>query len=138
MTSSSFTLDAANFDRLQKAMQEHKGNTEKVINEVLHNEGSPLIQEAIRLLIPESHRDWKGKPMAARYGKSLTDEKGNLSITVKTTSKYHYLYFPDDGSNTVRHAKSGNQQFFRRGGESVQDEIVDRCISRLVESFEQS
>lgn len=130
-----FKLDAAEFERLQQAMQKFPGNTEKTINEVLHNEASPLIQEAIRRLMPVSGINWKGKAPAAKTGNSLTDEKGNLFITVKTTKKYQYLYFPDDGTNTRRHI--GNQQFFLRGGESQQTEIVDRCIKRLVTDFEQ-
>lgn len=131
-----FELDSKEFDRLQRALQNYQGDTEKEINDVLHNEASPLIQEAIQRLIPTSGKTWKGKRPPAKTGNSLTDQKGNLSITVKSTTKYNYLYFPDDGTNTRRHA--GNQQFFKRGGESKQTEIVDRCVNRLVDNFEKT
>ena len=127
-------IDVAGIEKLQNAMKDFEGNTEKTINEVLHNEASPLMQDAIRRLIPVSGRSWKGKKPAAKNSKSLTDEKGNLSITVKTTKNYQYLYFPDDGTNTRRHV--GNQQFFLKGGESQLTEIIDRCVNRLVNSFE--
>lgn len=129
-----FSIDVRDFDKLQKAMQDFQGNTEATINEVLHNEASPLIQEEIKRLMPVSGKTWKGKKPAAKMAKSLTDYKGNLSITVASAKNYAYLYFPDDGTNTRRHV--GNQQFFRRGGEAAQDEIVDRCIRRLVNEFE--
>lgn len=129
-----FELDSREVDRLFQAMKDFQGDTESAINEVLHKEASPLIQESIQRLMPVSGKTWKGKSPPAKTSKSLTDEKGNLYVTVKTTKKYQYLYFPDDGTNTRRHV--GNQQFFWRGGESQQSEIVDRCVSRLVNDFE--
>lgn len=129
-----FKLDDKELKRLQEALKNYPGDTEKAINDVFHNEASPLIQDAIRRLMPVSGKTWKGKAPAAKTGNSLTDEKGNLFITVRTSKKHQYLYFPNDGTNTRRHI--GEQYFFERGGESQQTEIVDRCISRLVENFE--
>lgn len=132
-----FELDATELERLQKALKNFPGDTEKAINEVLHEEASPLLQEEIKRLMPVSDvKPWKGKLPHAKQSKSLTDEKGNLFVTVKNSKKYGYLYFPDDGTNTRRHV--GNQQFFRRAGEAKQTEIIDRCIKRLVGDIEQS
>lgn len=127
-------LDAREVDRLLQAAQDFQGDAESAINEVLHTEASPLIQDAIRRLMPVSGKTWRGKKPPAKTSKSLTDEKENLAITVKTSKRYQYLYFPDDGTNTRRHV--GNQQFFWRGGESQQNEIIDRCVSRMVNDFE--
>lgn len=121
-----FKIDATELDRLHQAISKFPGSAEAIINDVFHEDGSELIQDAVRRLMPVSGRNWAGKAPPAKTGKSLTDEKGNLSITVKTTNKYHYLYFPDSGTNTRNHA--GNQQFFARGGESQQTEIINRCI----------
>lgn len=130
---SRFRLDASSIDKLSKAMEEYQGNTEEVINRVLHTEAGAMIEESILQLMPVSGRTWKGKPGAAKTSKSLMSENGNLSVTVKTTKKYQYLYFPDDGTNTRRHV--GNQQFFRRGGESRKDEIIEMCINELTKVF---
>ena len=129
-----FQLNVIEFDRLHQSMQNFQGNTEKAINEVLHEEVSPLVQDAIKRLIPVSGKHWRGKSPAAKTAKSLRDIKANVSLTVTTTKKYQYLYFPDDGTSTTRHV--GNQQFFKKGGESQQDEIVNRCIKKLVNGFE--
>lgn len=131
-----FDLDIAEFSRLEQALKGYSGNAEEIINSVLHNEGSQLIQDEIKLLMPVSGRDWSGKKPSAKSAKSLTDEKGNLSVTVKTTKNYHYLYFPDDGTTTRNHA--GNRQFFLHGGENKQTEIIDLCIERLGDGFEKS
>lgn len=133
---SRLTLDWEDLDKLEQAMKDFQGNTEETINDVLHNEASPLIQESIKRLIPVSGRKWNGKKPPAKTSKSLTDQKDNLSITVKTTKKYQYLYFPDDGANTQRHA--GNQQFFKRGAEAKRSEIVERCVGRLANDFEKA
>lgn len=129
-----FRVDATEFERLQNAIKNFPGEAESVINEVLHSEGSQLIQDAIRNLIPVSGREWKGKKTAAKSAKSLTDLKGNLFVEVTTTKNYQYLYFPDDGTNTRKHA--GNQQFFLKGAEAQQETIIDLCVSKLVDSFE--
>ena len=129
-----FKIDATEFERLQNAIKNFPGNAEGAINEVLHTEGIQLIQDAVRNLMPVSGREWKGKKAAAKGAKSLTDTKGNLFVWVRTPNNYHYLYFPDDGSNTRRHA--GNQQFFLKGAEKEQEKIIDLCVNRLIDSFE--
>lgn len=129
------TFDAKEVERLQQAMEQFQGDTEATINDVLHNEAGNLAQEAIRRLIPVSGKHWKGKKPAAKTAKSLRNVEGNLSLTVTTTKNYQYLYFPDDGTSTTRHV--GDQQFFHRGGESVKDEIIERCINRLTNKFEE-
>ncbi len=127
-------MDTKEVQRLYNAVKNFPGVAEKSINDVFHNEAPPMVEETIKLLMPMSGRSWAGKAPPARTAKSLTKETGNLTFAVKTTGKYHYLYFPDDGSNTRNHV--GNQQFFQRGGEMEQREIVNRCITRMVSDFE--
>lgn len=126
-------LSFRQFDNLQEAMKAYEGNVETTINDVLHNEAKGLLQEEIKRLMPVSGRQWKGKKPAAKGANSLTEVTGNLYIMVKSKKPYNYLYFPDDGSNTRRHA--GNQQFFHRAGEAKKQEIIERCITRLAESL---
>lgn len=129
-----FEMDTKEIERLYNTIKNFPGNAEDSINDVFHNDAPPIVSEEIKHLMPTSGRSWRGKAPAAKGAKSLTDEKANLAFTVKTTGKYHYLYFPDDGSNTRRHV--GNQQFFQRGGEAKQSEIVDRCITKIIQNFE--
>lgn len=133
--SNTFRIEGDEFDRLIEAIKSFQDNSEKVINDVLHNEGSELIQTNIRLLIPESGKKWKGKAAPAKTGNSLTALNGNLSVTTKSTKKYQYLYFPNDGTNTQRHV--GNQQFFFEGAENSASDIIERCIERLTNKFEE-
>lgn len=129
-----FEIDTDQFERLQNAIKNYPNNAEEAINEVFHGEGAEMIQEGIRRLMPVSGKNWRGKAPAAKNSNSMMNEKGNLFVEVKSAKRWNYLYFPDDGSNTKRHA--GNQQFFFRGAESKQDEIIDRCVARLVSEFE--
>lgn len=129
-----FKINFSEVERLQKAMKDYAGDTETAINEVLHGEAGNLAQEEIFRLMPVSGRKWRGKAPAAKQAKSLRNLNGNLSVTVTTNKKWQYLYFPDDGASTRRHV--GNQQFFSRGGEAATDEIIDRCINKLITNFE--
>ena len=122
-------------EKLQEAMKAYQGEIEPAINDVLHNQGGELIQDSIQRIIPVSGKSWKKKAPAAQSSKSLRSINTNLAVMITTTKKYQYLYFPDDGTNTRRHV--GNQRFFERGGEAVKDEIIERCISKLTNNFEQ-
>lgn len=109
-------------------------DSEKIINEVLHESASEQIKQGIQKILPSSGRTWSGKKNPAITSQPFTQENGNLSVTVKTKSAYHYLYFPDDGSNTKHH--QGNQQFMLRGAESRQTQIVDETTEKLMEQIE--
>lgn len=126
-----FKINVAEVDRLVQAVQSFEGEAEPIINDVLHNQAGDLAQEQIYRLMPLSN---KKKGVHAKNSKSLRNINGDLSVTVTTEKKFQYLYFPDDGTNTRRHI--GNQQFFARGGEAVQGEIIDRCINALTNKFE--
>ena len=119
--SNTLSINVQEFGRLEQALRSFPGNAEEAINAVLHNEGGLLIQEAIQPLIPQSGKTWAGKRAPARTGNSLRSTNENL-------------YFPDDGSSTRRHV--GDQQFFFRGAESVKGEVIDRCVGRLIQTFE--
>lgn len=126
-----FRIDATQYDDLQLYIKSYEGDAEQIINDVLHDEGSSLIQNEIRNLMPQSNRKpWKGKKKEAKTSNSLKDIKSNLAITITTTSNYQYLYFPNDGTNTRNHI--GNKQFFAKGVENTSDNIINLCIERLV------
>lgn len=129
---SRLTLNADEFDRVLKAIEQFPGNAERAINDVLHGSGAELIQERIRKYMPVSD---KKKGSHAVDSASLTSIGSNLAVTTKSTKKFNYLYFPDDGTNTRRHV--GNQQFFLRGAEDASGEIVDLLTEKLTQSFEE-
>lgn len=134
MASNTLSLNKSEFDRLADFLGEYQGRAVKHINDVLWNEGAGLIQEGIRQLLPESGRTWRGKKPAAKNAAPFTvTDKAALSVEVGTKYAYHYLYFPDDGSTTRKHA--GNQQFMLRGAEGQQSQILDLCTARLTEEF---
>lgn len=109
-------------------------DSEEIINEALHGYGAEEIEKGIQELLPHSKRQWKGKKAAASATQPFTQENGNLSVTVKTKNDYHYLYFPDDGTNTRNHA--GNQQFMLRGAEKKSAGITKNIAEKLVNQIE--
>lgn len=130
-----FTLDADEFDRLQEAVEQYAGQAGIIIDDVLHGEGAEIVKSRIVLLLPESGRTWARKPAPASavMPGRFSQDNGPQTVTIAARGKYHYLYFPDDGSNTKRHA--GNQQFMMRGAEEASSDVIDLCIGKLTESF---
>lgn len=122
-------MDVADFTRLAESLDEYAGSVGNIIDEVLWDEAGPRIAAEIKQLLPRSNRDWKGKKKAASKAAPFAQRNEMLAVTVHTKYAYHYLYFPDDGSNTRRHV--GNQQFMLRGAENKQDEIINLCLTRL-------
>lgn len=133
MARATFSLDTESYNKLFEAMKKYEGQAPKTVNEILWNEGGPLINEAIINLLPVSGKHWSGKKPAAKNAQPFTQVNEELSVTVKTKNAYHYLYFPDDGTNTKQHA--GEQYFMFGGAEAKQNEIIDRCVAALIEKL---
>ena len=138
MASTTLKLDTRQIETLERAIKLYQGDAERTVNDVLHNEGGKLIQEEIMRLLPESGRDWKDKKKAAKRAKPFTQKNDNLAVTVRTVYSYHYLYFPDDGTNTKNHIgyKGKPRQFMYKGAENQTGKIIDRCIDRLIKKWE--
>lgn len=132
------TVDVTQIERLTEALQRFGDQSTVAVSQYLAETGYRQITESITRLLPVSGRHWSGKPTGARsagaaaFGMEQTDL---MSITVRSVKPYNYLYFPDDGGNTKRHA--GRQHFMQRGAEASTDSIVDGICTRLVELFEE-
>ena len=126
-------MDSESYAKLEEIMKSVEGDTENAINEVLWDEGGKLINDAIINLLPISSRTWRGKKKSAKFSVPFRQDNGNLSVTIRTKSAYNYLYFPDDGTNTRKHA--GERYFMLGGAEVEQEEILNRCIAKITEKF---
>lgn len=122
-----FELNADSIEVLEKTIKEYQEGAEEKITNYLHGKGYEILSDSIQTLIPVSDR----KKRHARNSAALQDRvKGsNLSVTVGTKSKYHYLYFPDDGSNTIHHV--GNQHFFEKGAERKEENVINGILDAL-------
>lgn len=129
-----FSIDEADLDRILQAAKERAVSIEGVVNEVLHEQAGPLFEEGISRLLPESGRTWRRKKKAAKSSKPFVQIKENLAITIGTKSDYHYLYFPNDGSNTKRHM--GDQNFMGRGVEEQKNVIMELIMERITKTLE--
>ena len=125
-------FDAEQVDGLVDLMEQYGDLAKKAINEILHEEGAEEIKKEITRLLPASGRRWKGKKRPARSAmpRGFDQDEDLLSVTIAARGGYSYLYFPDDGFNTKRHA--GNQQFMYKGAEKATPKILEMCLGRLV------
>lgn len=134
---SMFSLDAKGFDQVTELIGKFADgrNAETTINQYLHGEGARKISDSIVAKLPTSGRTWKGKKAPAKTGDPFRQTASNLVVKIHTKGNYHYLYFPDDGSDTNRHY--GNQRFMIIGAVEVQDEVADDIINKLLEKLEE-
>lgn len=130
-----FEFDAGSIDDLYEKMVSYGTGSGQIIDKVLRSEGAEEIKKQIARLLPSSGRHWKGKAPAASSAMPgrFDQDNGELSVTIAARGKYHYLYFPDDGSNTRKHA--GNKQFMLHGAESAAPKVVEMCVGKLAEAF---
>lgn len=134
--SKTFSLEADDLERLQEQMAAFGEGSGQIVTEVIHESG-PAIYERINPLIHPSGRTFKGHRSSATTSAWPTYGTGEaLAVTVSARGKWHYLYFPDDGSNTDRHA--GMQDFMLRGAESAAPDIIERCLGALMEEWSNS
>lgn len=131
--SSHYEIDYSDLEHLQAWMEAYGKGAAKVVEDTLR-ECAPKVRDRINLLMPVSGRRFKGHTSGARGTKwERISSEEPLSVTVAANSKRRYLYFPDDGSNTKRHA--GNQHFFRRGAEAALPQVVEALAEALAVDF---
>ncbi len=126
-------IDTGKTDQLITDIQRTGARAEQIISGVMQSYAGNRIIEKITPILPESGRKWKGKRKAARQAQPLRTENKDLSVIVRSKSPYHYLYFPDDGSNTVHH--HGDQRFMYRGAEAAVPDIIEQCITEITEEI---
>lgn len=130
--------ESSEFECLEKAMKEYAGNVEETVNGVLWEKAGKLINDEIMKLLPVSGRTWSGgknpHTKGAKFSKPFYQANPNLAVIINSKSKFDYLYFPDDGSSTLRHA--GLQDFMFRGVKNQESRIIDLIIDSLVSNFE--
>ena len=127
-------IDSSALDKLEKHISAFGAHADDAITEALHESG-PDIYERINQLIHPSGRRFKGHGASATvsaWPQYVTD--AHLAVTVKAKSRYRYLYFPDDGSNTDHHA--GNQRFFERGARAAAPKVIQRCVEAMTKGLE--
>ncbi len=126
-----FSLEYDDLKAFEEAVKAYPGNAEKKINKYLHGKGYSIFEKAIKNAMPVSGRTWKGKKNAAKTSNSIEDKNkdDNLSVTLHPPTRYNYLYFPNDGTNTERHI--GNQRFFERGVEQESNQAINDMLDLL-------
>lgn len=128
-----FYIDDAELERMQAGIAAFGDGADDAITEVIHRSG-PDIYERINPLIHPSGRRFKGhssSATASAWPRYIREQ--HLAVTVTTKSRYRYLYFPDDGANTRRHA--GHQRFFARGAEAAAPGIIEKAMARLMNDW---
>lgn len=132
-----YTVDFREAGEIEAAIEMYGAGSGQVIDKVLHGEGADRIKHAIPSHIHPSGRKWNGKTASIAgnpgAGSRLSQDDAPLQVTIAARGALRYLYFPDDGSDTVNHI--GDQQFMQTGAEEEEQNIIDMCMDALFEKF---
>lgn len=133
--SEAFSINANELDKIESLFNDFPGTARVAINEVLHSDlAFEIATNNIQPLLPSSGRHWKGKGAAAASTQPFRKGPNELlTLIVRSKPKYHYLYFPDDGSYTEYHM--GNQHFMQHGAEKSLGAIADLCAANVINEF---
>jgi hypothetical protein len=135
--SSSWVVDFKGIEELENKMSLIPGNTERIMNDVLHNEGVNIAIEHIKPIIPVS--TWEGRVRNKLHAKSanpLTSKKDNLGFTIRPKPRFNYLKYPDLGIG--RSAINDPRMFMESGLKRAAPKIVDRLSERLDQEIEKT
>jgi hypothetical protein len=128
--SANFSVDSSQFYTLQRNIERLPNDAEKVINETLKANVSPVMEKSILGLMPMSKRN---KQHAKLYKSLNADNKENLTLTIKPKSKYRYLVFPDLGLGTSK--KKYPQKFMDHGVEQKVNYSIEELNKSLIEQI---
>lgn len=121
-------IDSSSLVDLIAEFKDKTSNLGPIINEYLWNEGAQHIKERILPFIPVSDRN---KEHAA-YSQPFTQTNGNLSVTVRTTGRWGYLVFPDEGRG--EHNREAHE-FMLKGGQDAASIIVEDLRDRILQEI---
>ena len=130
-----YSIDYQELDKIENLFNEFPDTAKAAVNNILHSDiAVDMVEDNIQLLLPSSGRHWKGKGAAAASTQPFRKGPNELlTLIVRSKTKYNYLYFPDDGSNTVHHM--GNQHFMQHGAENSLGAIADLCAANIINEF---
>jgi hypothetical protein len=131
-----FEVDMGDASDLVEMITNYQGDAEKAINRVLLNAGAEQIKKDINIYMPRSDR--KLTKSHTRHAKDMSKNLRQeavtgqqLAVRIRSMPKTQYLYFPDDGSNTKRHA--GQQHFMYKGAVKARERVIELCMGELAE-----
>lgn len=133
---SNVRVDYDGFEQLAERIGQFGSGAGRAIQGVYNDFAAGEIKENALPLVHPSGRTFKGHRSGARAAgpeRVFTQQVDGLTLVVRTNRPFGYLYFPDDGSNTKRHA--GQQHFMQRGLDASTESIIERCLAALTEDF---
>lgn len=124
-----FSIDFEDSQALMEAFKQVADRAEDLTNNYLSNRASTETMLSIVGLIPVSNRNKKH----AQGSSPLTKKMINLGFEIKPKGPYRYLVFPNDGIGSKNKVA---QQFFEKGLEKVEPQIIKELTDILVKAAE--
>lgn len=132
MASVEFSIKDEDINKINEAITNFEGNTERVINDYLGTQAKEKFIQSITNLIPVSRVN---KRRHAKNSNPLDGKiRNNLTLWIHTKTKFNYLYFPQNAEGTSK-GKIPND-FMERGIDAEYDNVVNGILEKLQNRLE--
>ncbi|EUJ22987.1 Gp9 protein [Listeria grandensis FSL F6-0971] len=119
-----FGIDFADFEQLQKKIEQIPQQSENALNQVIHREGATLIQENILQRLPISKVNGRNRRKKhAKTSQPFQVVTSNLSVEIKPKARFRYLVFPNKG---LGNKNKNPQEFMEVGVADATPKIVEK------------
>ncbi|MCQ6531143.1 hypothetical protein [Bacillus mycoides] len=130
MAANSWSVEFGDMEALENKLKQIPEKSEQALNTFLHRDGVNLAVESIQPKIPVS--TWKGRVRNKRHAKdeeALTNRELNLGFTIRPTTRFNYIKYPDLGiGNSI---KNRPQKILERGLQTAKPKISEGLHAEL-------
>lgn len=121
-----FSLKEEDLEKIQEAIMDFGDEAENVINKCLANEVKNTLINSITNFIPVSK---KNKKHAKTSDPLQGDVRNNLTLYIRTKSKFNYLYFPQNAEGQSRNNPPND--FMEKGINNEYDNVINCILDKL-------
>lgn len=134
---SRFVLHDEDIERVKAGIARCGTESEKTINDYLHNVAGEKLAKSITRFLPRSAVN---KSNHAKDSKWWEQDNYNLAVSISNSLKgkrgtsFYYLYYVATGTGTSK--KKGANEFMEKGMDAEYNNIVDGLLNALNEKIE--
>lgn len=130
MARAKFELKSEDIQKISDSISKFPSDAEDTINSYLHGPGKEKMIKSMENIIPISER----KKKHAKGNSPLRSNTFNLGLTIRTKTKYNYLYFPQMAEGTSK--KNSPNDFMQKGLDSIYDSVVNDMIDKITNKIQ--
>ncbi|MEC1778402.1 HK97-gp10 family putative phage morphogenesis protein [Schinkia azotoformans] len=138
MARNDWEIDFGDVEELVEKLKKMPDESEKVINDVIHNDGIKIATEEIQPEIPVSK--WRNRVRNKKHARDnknpQSSKKENLAFTIRPQKKFEYLKYPDLSIGTSKNKQP--KRFMKKGLDKASPKIIEKLNEKIDEKINET